>query len=271
MLKLVCFKFGNVNIKAYLCRIKNEEKSMSKSIFYIGPSGAGKTSAIRTLEPKETFIFNALAKELPWRGSAKQYTYWDKEKNPNGNMIKSSSAPEIIRWMKHISANVPHVKEIVIDDNTFVTSLELQRRKDESWSKYDVIVQNFLDLAEASKGLRDDINVHILHHTQVVGDGILEDKTFKAMSYGKFLDEKLGTQEAQFTIVLRAAKEVDGKDINYVFYTKDAGSTAKTPFEMFEDDKIPNDLALVSRTIRCYYEDDCQEDVEKETIKSKKQ
>lgn len=244
---------------------------MSKSIFYIGPSGAGKTSAIRTLNPKETFIFNALAKELPWRGSAKQYTYWDKEKNPDGNMIKSSSAPAIIKWMLHISENLPHIKEIVIDDNTFVTSLELQRRKDESWSKYDVIVQNFLDIADTSKKLRDDINVHILHHTQVVGDGIIEDKTFKAMSYGKFIDEKLGTQEAQFTIVLRAAKEVNGSDINYVFYTRDAASSTKTPFEMFSEDKIPNDLALVSKTIRCYYDEEgCEENEEVKPNKSNK-
>lgn len=242
---------------------------MSKCIFYIGPSGAGKTSAIRTLDPKETFIFNALGKELPWRGSAKQYTYFDREKNPNGNMIKTSEAKVIVKWLEYIDKNMPHIREIVIDDNTFVTALELQRRKDESWSKYEVIVQNFLDIAEMSKKLRDDINVHILHHTQVSGDGVLEDKNFRAMSYGKLIDEKLGTQEAQFTIVLRAAKEVEGNDINYVFYTRDVGSTAKTPFEMFDADKIPNDLALVSKTVRCYYDEvDCDE--EKETITNKK-
>lgn len=241
---------------------------MSKSVFYIGPAGSGKTSAIRTLNPKETFIFNSLGKELPWRGSAKQYTYWDKDKNPEGNMVKTSSAPAIIKWMKHISEGMPQIKEIVIDDNTFVTALELQRRKEESWSKYEVIVQNFLDIAEASKSLRDDITVHILHHTQVAGDGIIEDKNYRAMSYGKLIDEKLGTQEAQFTIVLRAAKELDGDKINYVFYTRDANSTAKTPFEMFEDDKIPNDLALVSSTVRCYYEDDCEEN--EKTLKTTK-
>lgn len=241
---------------------------MSRIIFYIGPSGGGKTSAIRTLDPKETFIFNVVGKDLPWKGSAKQYTYWDKDTNPNGNMVKTSSAPKIIGWMKFINETMPHIKEIVIDDNTFITSLELQRRKDESWSKYDVIVQNFLDVVETSRSLRDDINVHILHHIKIEGDGVIDDKTYRAMSYGRYLDDKLGTQEAQFTIVLRSAKEVEGNNINYIFYTRDAHSTAKTPFDMFQEDKIPNDLALVSKTVRCYYED-CESNEESEPIKSK--
>lgn len=232
---------------------------MSKSIFYIGKSGSGKTSAIRTLDPKSTFIFNAIAKELPWRGSGKQYTYWDKDKNPSGNMIKTSHAKTILQWMKHISDKMPHIIDVVIDDNTFVTSLELQRRSNEtSWEKFNDIAQNFIDIAMLSKELREDLVFHILHHTMTSGDGILENKETRAQSFGKLIDEKLGTQEAQFSIVLKAEKEVNGDKIDYVFYTRDANSTAKTPFEMFDTDKIPNDLALVSKTVRCYYdESDC--------------
>lgn len=152
---------------------------------------------------------------------------------------------------------MPHIKDIVIDDNTYLTILELQRRRAEGWEKFETIVQNFLDLAFKSKSLRSDIVVHILHHLAEVGDGILEDKHYKAISFGKFTDEKLGGQEAQFTIVLRAVKEKNGNNIEYVFYTRDANSTAKTPFEMFEDEKIPNDLLLVRKTMDCYYDDIC--------------
>jgi hypothetical protein len=232
---------------------------MSRVVFYIGPAGAGKTSSIRTLNPKSTFIVNALAKDLPWKGSAKQYTYIDKEKNPSGNMVKTSNSTAIVTWLNFINKNRPDIKDIVIDDNTFLTSLELLRRSNEkNYDKFNDIAQNFIDLVTVSKQLREDIIVHILHHTQVEGDGILQEKSYRAMSYGKLIDEKLGTQEAQFTIVLRAAKEKTDEGLQYVFYTRDADSTVKTPFGMFEEDKIPNDMSLVRKAITCYYDEDCE-------------
>lgn len=246
---------------------------MSKAILYIGPSGAGKTASIRTLNPASTFIVNSLKKDLPWRGSSKQYTYWNKETNPMGNMISTTQSKIVFQWLDYINNNFLHIKDVVIDDNTFLTAMELQRRSGETdWKKFNDIAQNFLDLAEKAKSLRDDLVVHILHHTmQDGGDGILEEKTFRAMSYGKLIDEKLGSQEAQFTVVLRAAKEADGDDINYVFYTRDARSSVKTPFGMFEDAKIPNDMLLVRKAVDCYYNDDCgdQPKVEAKKVKEK--
>lgn len=231
---------------------------MSRAVFVIGESGAGKSSAIRTLNPKETFLINALGKDLPFKGSAKIYTYWDKEKNPEGNMIKTSKADVIMKWLKHISDNMPNVKNVVIDDNTFVTSLELIRRtKETTWDKYNDIASNFIQLAELSKSLRDDIIVYILHHTKEEGDGILEEKKVKAMSYGKLVDEKLCSQEAQFTIVLLAKKEKTDNGIQYSFYTRDQNSTAKTPYGMFDEEKIPNDFQEVRKAIECYYDNEC--------------
>jgi len=232
---------------------------MSRSVLYIGPSGSGKTSSAKKLDYKTTFIFNALGKELPWRASAKQYVTWNQE-TKEGNLVNTSSAQTIIKWLDYIDKNMPHIKDVVIDDNTYLTIMELQRRKNEGWEKYDHVVENFLALAAKSKSLRDDLVVHFLHHTETVGDGILEDKSYKAISFGKFTDEKLGGQETQWTIVLRAAKEKDGDKINYVFYTRDANSTAKAPFEMFASDKIPNDMALVRHTMDCFYNGDCEED-----------
>jgi hypothetical protein len=243
---------------------------MSKVVFYIGPSGSGKSSGARTLDPKSTFIFNVLSKDLPWKGSARQFTYWEKESNPSGNMIKSSDSKVIVKWLEHISKNMPHIKDIVIDDNTFVTALELQKRREEAgWNKFSDIAQNFLDLAEKSKSLRDDLVVHICHHTQSEGDGILENKHIRAMSYGKLIDEKLGTIEAQFSIVLFAKKEKNGDNIDYVYYTKDSDSSTKAPFEMFPTNKIPNDMAYVRKMLDCYYNDDCVEENKEVKVKTK--
>lgn len=231
---------------------------MSKTSLIIGPSGSGKTVSIKNLNPESTFIFNCLGKDLPWKNSTKNYQEIDKE-TKEGNMLTTNKHDTIIAWLKHISKNREEIHDIVIDDNTFVTSLELLRRgKETNWDKFIDIAQNFIELATVARSLREDINVYIMHHTTTDGDGILESKTFRAQSYGKLIDEKLGSIEAQFTIVLRAAKILDDtKEYQHVFYTKDKLSTVKTPPEMFSNETIPNDLALVSKAIRCYYDGNC--------------
>lgn len=234
---------------------------MAKTAFYIGPSGSGKTSSVRTLNPETTFIFNTLSKDLPWRGSAKQYfAVKTKGEKPNvewesGNMVSTSQSAAVLAWLHFINVKMPHIRDIVLDDNTFLTSFELLRRKDEkNYDKFNDIANNFVNIVSAARELRSDLVVHILHHTRVDGDGLIEDKKIRAASFGKLVDTSLQTQEAQFTLVLRSEKETGDKDIDYVFYTRDADSSAKTPFGMFETAKIPNDMKLVSDTIRCYYE-----------------
>jgi hypothetical protein len=62
------------------------------------------------------------------------------------------------------------------------------------------------------------------------------------------LDEKL-TVEGLFDIVLRTEVTPEG----HFFRTQTNGAdTVKTPEDMFPE-RIPNDLALVDRTIREYY------------------
>jgi len=228
---------------------------LSNSVLIMGKSGDGKTSAIRTLDPKTTFIINSLGKDLPWKGSAKQYPIQEmRAGGAKGNMIITTHTREVMVALEYVNNARPEIKEIVIDDNTFFTSLELLRRtKETSWDKFSDIANNFIDLTAKSRSLRKDLIVYILHHTTTEGDGVLEDFKVRAQSYGKLIDEKLGSIEAQFSIVLRASKNKTDDGIEYVFYTKDASSTCKSPVGMFEEDTIPNDLAYVSSKIREYY------------------
>lgn len=233
---------------------------MAEVVLIMGPSGSGKSTSIRTLNPSETFVINTLGKRLPFRGSNKLYTTWNKETNPDGNMVKTSNSHNTLKWLDFIDKNHPAIKNVVIEDNTHQSSMEYIRRIGEGgWNKFNDIAANMVSIVERAKNMRDDITVFILHHTKEDGDGILEDKLTKAMTLGKMIDEKMSSYEAFFTIVLLARKKKDESTINYVFLTQDANSTAKTPMGMFEDAEIPNDLAMVKSAITCYYdEQDCK-------------
>lgn len=229
---------------------------MSRAVLVLGESGAGKSTSIRTLDPKETFIINSLGKDLPFKGSGKMYTYYNKETNPTGNMVKTTSGAAVMQWLNFISQKMPHVKNVIIDDNTHQSSMEYIRRINETnWNRFNDIASNMTTIVEHSKNLRDDIIVFFMHHVTTEGDGIMEEKKTKAMTIGKLVDTKLSSYESFFTIVLLAKKVKDenGKP-EYFFLTQDADSTTKSPMGMFEDEKIPNDLNLVRTSITNYYE-----------------
>ena len=232
----------------------------SKSILIIGESGAGKSTSLRNLNPKETIVFSALGKGLPLKNSRINYTVWDKNQNPTGNFIITSSAKVIATWLQHISKSMPHIHTIVIDDSTFLSAKELDRRKDEvGYQKFNDIAHDFLALSEVANTLRGDLNIYFMYHVVTEGDGIMESKIIRAMSHGKMIQEKLASIEAQFEIVLLASKLSDkDNNLSYKFKTRDMSSTAKSPMDMFEDEYIDNDLALVNNAIACYYDDDCK-------------
>lgn len=239
---------------------------MGKSVLIIGPSGAGKSTSIgkidehniEGLNPSETMIISALGKELPWRGSQKQYTIYDKESNPKGNMVITSKPKVLLGWLHYINQSMPHIKNIVVDDNTHIFSSEYMRRVGEKnyFEKFNDIGFFMSTTAMEVKTFREDLTVFFLHHTEEQGDGITEDKTFKAMTIGKLVDTKLSGYESFFTIVLRAFKKSVDEDISYGFLTKDAKSTVKTPIGMFADKEIKNDLGYVLSTMNCYYKEE---------------
>lgn len=231
---------------------------MSRVALILGESGAGKSTSIRTLNPKTTFIVNSLGKDLPFKGSGKLYTYYNKDTNPNGNMVKTTSGAAVIQWLNFIDQKMPHIKTIIIDDNTHQSSMEYIRRiRETTWDKFNDIAYNMVTIANLCIQLREDLNIFILHHVTTEGDGILTEKKYKAQTLGKLVDQKLSSYESFFTILLFAqkSKDADG-NIEHFFLTRDANSTAKTPIGMFEDEKIPNDLALVTKAINEYYNGD---------------
>ena len=96
---------------------------MANSVLVIADSGTGKSTSIRTLNPKETFIINIANKPLPFQGWKSKYTQISKD-NPKGNLTSASSSAGIIKAIKHVDEKMSHIKTLVVDDWQYMSSFE---------------------------------------------------------------------------------------------------------------------------------------------------
>jgi len=225
---------------------------MAQGILIIAESGAGKSTSIETLNPKETFIVNVANKPLPFRGWKSKYTLWSKD-NPGGNMYDKANPESIEACLKYVSEKRPEIKNIVIDDFQYMSSFEFFDKADEKgYEKFTKIGAHLARIARMPKDLREDLMIFFLTHAEEATD--LEGKRkFKAKTIGRMVDEKL-TLEGLFSIVLfgKAKKNKDGV-IRYVFETQTNGeNTCKSPKDMFPTFEIMNDLDYVRQAIINY-------------------
>ena len=201
----------------------------------IGESGTGKSTSIRNMNPDTTFIFQTIKKPLPFKGA--------KFSKENGNILVTDNYDGLINGLKKLDKQKKYT-DVVIDDSQYIMANEFMRRaKEKGFEKFTEIGEHYWKLLECCNEC-ENLNIFILSHSEETDYGKTKIKTI-----GKLLDDKI-TIEGMFTIVLRTC--VEGG--NYFFRTKNSGNdTVKTPFEMFEDELIPNDLKLVKDKITAYY------------------
>tara|TARA_R100000541_G_scaffold59327_1_gene72822 strand:- start:691 stop:1371 length:681 start_codon:yes stop_codon:yes gene_type:complete len=224
---------------------------MAQSVLVIADSGTGKSTAVRTLDPKETFIINIANKPLPFKGWTKNYTLISKD-NPKGNMTAASSAPGIIKAMQHVNDKMLHIKTLIVDDWQYMSSFEyFDRANEKGYDKFTQIAANLAQVAKMPKDMREDLTIFFMTHSEDTVDGNGHRKV-KAKTIGKMIDNVL-TLEGLFSTVLfgRIKKTEDG--LEYGFDTVNNGeNTCKSPMGMFEDSFIDNDLQLVKDCIAEY-------------------
>lgn len=200
---------------------------MGVPVLIMGASGSGKSASLRNFEPDEIGIFNVASKPLPFRKHlplANKATY---------GIIQAGLKKNNLRCY-------------VIDDSQYLMAFGLfDRAKEVGYTKFTDCAVNFRNLIDfIVNQTTDDTIVYMLHHIDRDDNGYI-----KAKTSGKMLDNQL-TLEGLFSIVLLC--ETDGKE--HWFTTQSDGfTTAKSPMEMFPQ-KIDNDLKLVDKTIREYYE-----------------
>ena len=224
---------------------------MAQSVLVIADSGTGKSTAIRKLDPKETFIINIANKPLPFKGWKKNYSNISKD-NPKGNMTSASSAPGIIKAMQHVNDKMPHINTLVIDDWQYMSSFEyFDRANEKGYDKFTSIAANLAQVAKMPKDMREDLTIFFLTHSEESTD-VNGNRRVKAKTVGKMIDNAL-TLEGLFSIVLfgKVRKTEDG--LEYGFDTQNNGeNTCKSPMGMFSESFINNDLQFVKDCIVKY-------------------
>ena len=200
---------------------------MGIPVLILGESGSGKTYSIKNMDPEKIGVFLVEKPRLPFR---KQF-----------KTVQGANYFVILKALAE-----PKLKRYVIDDSQYLLVNEFFDRANETgYQKFTDMALNFRNLIHfVIRKVPDDVIVYFLHHTDTDANGKIKAKTI-----GRMLDEKL-TVEGLFDIVLRTAVTPEG----HVFLTQSTGSdTVKTPEEMFPENQIPNDLAVVDKAIRTYY------------------
>ena len=214
----------------------------------VGFSGTGKSTSIRTLLnkdgrfDKDTFLIRVLKKPLPFKNKLKP---WNPEKR-EGDYIFIDRADLASKAIEKF-ANEYGKKRIILDDSTFfMTKYFMDTAFQKGYDKFTENGKYYYDALVAGENTLEDCRVYFVNHLEETNTGYLKIKTI-----GKMLDEKVDIP-AMFTVVLQSMRTEDG----YWFLTnkRTDADLAKSPADMFNKILIPNDLALVDKTICEYYD-----------------
>jgi hypothetical protein len=225
---------------------------MANVCMILGPSGTGKSTSIKGLDPKETVVLNVLRKRLPFKGSNNIYNA------ENKNLFPIDDYTQIVNLLETINKKAPHVKNVIIEDMTYIMRKEFfKRAKETGYGKFTEIAQHFQQVISTCENMRDDINVFFILHSEA----IQSDKTtvgYKVSTVGAMIDSQYNPVEVVPMVLYSAIKYDDKGNASYGFYTHRCmeGTVeipAKSPADLFEEDFIPNDLGLVVKAMNEYY------------------
>lgn len=210
-------------------RVKNMN---SVPVLLIGQSGSGKSTSLRNFKGEEVAVVNVLGKPLPFKSD-----------------IKAGKCDDYATILKAI-ANTSK-KTIVVDDaNYLITNEFMNKASVKGYDKYNELANNFWNLINGIKNIQGGKTVYLIMHEDTDENGNVKPKTI-----GKLLDDKVNIQ-GMFTICIRSMFE----NGNYIFRLKTNGQDCvKTPFGMFEEDEMENDLKAFDKVVREYYELDKEE------------
>ena len=225
---------------------------MANVCLIMGKSGSGKSTSIKGLDPKTTVVFNVLKKRLPFKGSQALYNL------ENKNLFNIDDYSQINSYLTGIDKNAEYVKNIVIDDGTYIMRKEyFKTAKQTGFNKYTDMAAHFQSIISTAENMRDGLNIFlIMHCEEIVSDNTIIG--YKPSTVGKLIDNSYNPMEVVPILPFSSVKYDENKQPIYGFYTHRCldGSIeipAKSPADMFTEDFIPNDLGLVVEAMKEYY------------------
>ena len=220
----------------------------SKLIGIVGATGTGKSTSIKHLDPKETYVINVAKKELPFKGADKLYNA------ENKNYKEVDDANEITRLLRTISEKAPHIKNIIIEDSNYIMGFNMIAKATEvGYTKFTLMAKDMVELFREARKLREDLTTFYFTHPETIEDGG-EIVGYKIKTAGKLIDNQI-VLEGLLTICLYTCVD-EAKDggTTYSFLTNRYKKyPAKSPDGMFSEIKIPNNLQLVVDKVNEYY------------------
>lgn len=205
---------------------------MAIPVLIIGKSGSGKSTSMRNCAGNDNWnIIRVIKKPLPFKGKI------------NGWITDDYDTVKKALYQSK-------AENIVIDDAGYlITNMFMKKHSgytgNGTYEFYNKLGDSFWNLVQFIINLPENKIVYIMMHEEQNDFGQIKAKTI-----GKLLDEKVCV-EGMFTVVLRCIEE-NGK---HLFVTQSAdGAISKSPLGMFEKLTIDNDLILVEKAIREYYE-----------------
>lgn len=225
---------------------------MANVVLIMGKSGTGKSTSIKTLNPKETVVFNVLKKRLPFKGSKSVY---NKE---NKNLFDIDDYSKITTYLESIDKNATNVKNVIIDDSTYIMRKEyFKTAKQTGYNKFVDMAAHFQSIISTAENCREDMNVFlVMHCEEVTSDNTIVG--YKPATVGKLIDSSYNPIEVVPILLFSSVKFDDNGNASYGFYTHKCMEgnieiPAKSPADLFQEDFIPNDLGKVVEAMNEYY------------------
>ena len=220
----------------------------SKLIGIVGETGTGKSTAIKHLNPEETYIINVAKKELPFKGSEKLYN------TENKNYKEVDDPVQVTKLLKTISEKATHIKNVVIEDSNYLMGFRMVEKATEvGYTKFSVMAKVMVDMFRTARKLRDDLVIFYFSHPETIEDSG-EIIGYKIKTAGKLIDNQV-LLEGLLTVCLYTDVEDTKDGANYSFLTnRYRKRPAKSPDGMFDKLKIPNNLQVVKDAIIEYYQ-----------------
>lgn len=229
--------------------------------------GFGKSSSlvgipevgIEGLDPKTTYLFSVTNKPLPRAGSKKLFVSVPMdvvtEKNigdhiTKGNRIISNDAKIIAAGVKLLIDGFgkhPYTTIVIDDTNYLQQDFYMKNALKGGWDTPKQIGYNMHLIFEQVDRVPEGMHLFMLAHYDAYKDKGGDEMIYKYKSTGAMVDEYI-TPEGKFETVLFGKIETDPKtkEIRRVFVTNHDGTyPAKSPYGLFQDKYIPNDLGYV--------------------------